>query len=658
MNIVLVSDENYFCGLWATVLSLLGSTSDASDLTIYIVDSGISDASWEGLVNAVQQHPKPPVLLRKPISRETIDKYDFPGNRSNLTYARLFIPELLDCDHVLYLDADLLIFKDVHELKKVNLAEYACAAVLNEDGTTIDFDLTPQEYTSLGLDAKSNYFNAGVLYMNLDYWRSHNLTEKCLEYIGEHECRVVDQSAINAVMNHKILALDKNWNRLANFVTPNEAMTPKFIVHYTSRNPWDFVSSDPVVQLWKSFVEGTGFRIKPPQRKISIFSRNIVLNFLRMIGYALKAIWYSIVGDKKLATGYTYAFTYWLEYIADRKRRLQDINSANYKITNFNYAPTWLSCDDDLSVDLDDSCNLELSPKKLTVKGERITSLLRDRGRTRELISRGIQHRLESRLEAIVQGKKKLRVSASKSDVAVSLTSWPPRESTLPLVLLSILEQNLSPSKVYVWLSPGDRKMIAARHEDFFKEHGVEFQVTEDIVPHKKWLPFLELGNDEPFAIIDDDTYYPRDWFKSLVAESVQYPNDIVAHRCHKIKSGPDKNLLPYAQWEKDVGCENEASHLIFPTGCGGVMIRPEAISTDFRDRELIKKLCPLADDVWLKAAYVQSGYKCRKSHYYFPCLDFPGTRQSGLAVGNVDQGGNDQQLQDVFRYFDLKLDS
>jgi hypothetical protein len=106
------------------------------------------------------------------------------------------------------------------------------------------------------------------------------------------------------------------------------------------------------------------------------------------------------------------------------------------------------------------------------------------------------------------------------------------------------------------------------------------------------------------------------------------------------------------------VGCENEASHLISPTGCGGVMIRPEAISTDFRDRELIKKLCPLADDVWLKAAYVQSGYKCRKSHYYFPCLDFPGTRQSGLAVGNVDQGGNDQQLQDVFRYFDLKLDS
>ena len=39
-----------------------------------------------------------------------------------------------------------------------------------------------------------------------------------------------------------------------------------------------------------------------------------------------------------------------------------------------------------------------------------------------------------------------------------------------------------------------------------------------------------------------------------------------------------------------------------------------------------------------------------------FPCLDFPGTRDSGLAVENVDQGGNDLQFREVLKYFDLKL--
>ena len=86
-------------------------------------------------------------------------------------------------------------------------------------------------------------------------------------------------------------------------------------------------------------------------------------------------------------------------------------------------------------------------------------------------------------------------------------------------------------------------------------------------------------------------------------------------------------------------------------------MIRPEAVPAEFRDRDLIKKLCPVADDIWLKSAYLHSGFKCRKTNYYFPCFDYPGTTESGLAVGNVDQGGNDRQLEETFKYFDLKLD-
>ena len=102
---------------------------------------------------------------------------------------------------------------------------------------------------------------------------------------------------------------------------------------------------------------------------------------------------------------------------------------------------------------------------------------------------------------------------------------------------------------------------------------------------------------------------------------------------------------------------QKESSHSLFAVGCGGTLVRPAAISEEFRSRELINKLCHRADDVWLKAAYIHSGYKVRKSNYDFPSLDYPGTTQSGLAVTNVDQGENDQQLQQVFQYFDLKLD-
>jgi len=117
-----------------------------------------------------------------------------------------------------------------------------------------------------------------------------------------------------------------------------------------------------------------------------------------------------------------------------------------------------------------------------------------------------------------------------------------------------------------------------------------------------------------------------------------------------------DRLPQDYSKWEKDVSSRAGVSSLLFPTGCGGVVVHPRAISTEFRRRDLIKQLCPQADDIWLKAAYLKSGFSCRGTQYSFPCLEYPGTTESGLAQMNVDQGGNDEQLKKVFQYFDLRM--
>ena len=654
MDIALVSDENYFPGLWVTILSLLAKSEDASSINLYVVDSGITDESWLRLSEAVSQHPKPPRLIRTIFSREKLDDYNFPGTRGPLPYARLFLPELLQSDKVLYLDADLLVCRDVIELDTLELNGYACASVLNEDGATIDFDFSNEKCRELNIDPKSNYFNTGLLFMNLDYWRAHDMTRKCLDFLGEHDCKLVDQSAINAVMNNAILPIDRSWNRLSNFLTPAELASANCIVHYTSRNPWMYQGDVLSMLLWKKFANDTGLSFQPPKMKVSIFERNVLLGVMRTLGYGLMAIWYSIRHKRRKASGYAYAFTYWVKDSSMRKARARDVRMAKHKILTINQSPSWLkessSCTNGLDVEL-------LTPRNLPTKGGKLTKLLENRGRTREFLSARIERRLQSRLSNLMKGKGRLRVSDLKSDVVVSLTSWLPRAKTLPLVLLTLLEQTLRPAMIYVWLSHDDQDMISNEHREFFTKHGVEFKVVDNLIAHKKWLPLLELGQTDPFVIADDDTYYPKDWFDYLVSEAAQYPDCIVAHRCHMIKVNHDNIPEAYVDWEKDVNGGSGNSHLVFPTGCGGVVIRPEAISKEFRRRDLIEKLCPLADDIWLKAAYLQSGFKCRKSHYSFPCLDYPGTRGSGLAVKNVDQGANDLQLKDVFDYFNLTLD-
>ena len=294
---------------------------------------------------------------------------------------------------------------------------------------------------------------------------------------------------------------------------------------------------------------------------------------------------------------------------------------------------------------------------KFLQRGKLITALLRDRGRSRRLMIDWFQRKQQSRLDAMLQGGKKPRIADHQCDVPISITSWMPRKDPLPLVLLSMIEQSMRPAAVHVWLCAEDQEMIEARHRDFFAEHGVQFHETDNIGPHKKWLPLIESGHETPFVIADDDTFYPRDWFRALVNEGAEYPNEIIANRCHKILLKADGMPEAYAEWPRGVTDQKESSHYLFAVGCGGTLIRPAAISEEFRSRELIDKLCHRADDIWLKAAYIHSGYKVRKSSYDFPSLDYPGTTQSGLAVTNVDQGENDQQLQQVFQHFDLKLD-
>ena len=294
---------------------------------------------------------------------------------------------------------------------------------------------------------------------------------------------------------------------------------------------------------------------------------------------------------------------------------------------------------------------------KFLQRGKLITALLRDRGRSRRLMVDWFQRKQLARLDAMVEGGMKPRISDRTCDVPISITSWMPRKDPLPLVLLSMIEQSLRPVTVHVWLCAEDQEMIGARHRDFFAEHGVQFHEVDNIGPHKKWLPLIESGHETPFVIADDDTYYPWDWFEGLVKEGAEHPREIIAHRCHEISLQVNGMPEPYAKWQRGVTGLKESSHYLFAVGCGGTLVRPAAISEEFRSRELIGKLCHRADDVWLKAAYIHSGYKVRKSNYDFPSLDYPGTTQSGLAVTNVDQGENDQQLQQVFQYFDLKLD-
>lgn len=270
---------------------------------------------------------------------------------------------------------------------------------------------------------------------------------------------------------------------------------------------------------------------------------------------------------------------------------------------------------------------------------------MRNRGRVRAAVASIYSEQLRGLYDDFLAGYWS-PVDSAKTGYAISMTSWRPRLPDLHLVLLSLLRQSVRPSLIHVWLVPSDLGLINPSVIERFSAHGVRFEASDDLGPHKKWLPMIERGAREPFVICDDDILYPRDWLDCLIREDRD--DAYVGTRCHRIRRDAAGMPLSYEKWNRDVAWESSPSHDLFITGCGGAIIHSNRISSEFRDRASILEKCPKADDIWLKAAHASAGIPCYKTRYSFPCLEIPGTGSSGLMQTNVDAGGNDRQLYAV----------
>lgn len=128
------------------------------------------------------------------------------------TLFRLVIPRvLMDLDKIIYLDADLLVNRDIKELWDIDIAGYSLAAV--KDAWYKDLAIFP-EFVKRQEGLADRYFNAGVLLMNLSFIRNTgDLLELTHHFLEENpDAGLLDQDAMNYYFNSSTLLLDDNWN--------------------------------------------------------------------------------------------------------------------------------------------------------------------------------------------------------------------------------------------------------------------------------------------------------------------------------------------------------------------------------------------------------------------------------------------------------------
>lgn len=265
--LVFASDESYAMPLATALRSIVETTNTVDAIDVYVLYSSFGSVSRARIAQTV-----PPGRLSLhwiPTDLTRFEMFSTSEYISTLTYARLLIPERLprSLSRVLYLDADILALKDLSELRDFDLNGTAIGAVRDridsriKAGETLWTNGIP--WTN-SLPSVKDYFNAGVLLIDLDRWREERISERALEYLREHpRSPLSDQDALNVACDGAWTRLETRWNfqnDCETRVTRMAVADRPAILHFNGQlKPWEIGVLDPNARLYDQIRSRTCF---------------------------------------------------------------------------------------------------------------------------------------------------------------------------------------------------------------------------------------------------------------------------------------------------------------------------------------------------------------------------------------------------------------
>jgi lipopolysaccharide biosynthesis glycosyltransferase len=288
MHIIFATNNN-FCQYTAVAIASLLDNNRGENIFLHIFTIDCEQENLDKIRQVTNSFPAS--ISFYPVSKELFKDFSEPGTYSWACYLRLLAASLLsDIDKVLYLDVDIVVNGKIRDLWEENITDYSLAG-LND--AILSYNIV-KDY--LGYDYyKEGYINSGVLLMNLDYWRKHNIQQKLIDYLNTHQVKIVDQDAINAVLHGTIKFLHPKWNTMSSYFTfpplviseqkkyIKELWKEAKIIHFVGPvKAWHRECVNPYKYLYKKYLDLTPWKGTKLQYKTS-FLRSAILVPLRKI---------------------------------------------------------------------------------------------------------------------------------------------------------------------------------------------------------------------------------------------------------------------------------------------------------------------------------------------------------------------------------------
>lgn len=180
----------------------------------------------------------------------------------------------------MFIDADVIVKRDPADLYNIDLEGKVLAAVQDYYSK-----FSQEAKDAIGLKDNSDYFNSGIMVVDLKKWKEHKIEEKAIEFAVKkgHLTKLHDQDAFNHAVNGRWLKVSPLWNPRPNNIFVDErsnrvtmskdqvyAKDLAYFVHYSGQNkPWLFTSAHSRKKDYLYFLRKTGFEdYKFPDKNI------------------------------------------------------------------------------------------------------------------------------------------------------------------------------------------------------------------------------------------------------------------------------------------------------------------------------------------------------------------------------------------------------
>ena len=269
MHVAFCVNDGYAQYIMVTIKGLLENNSDP--IVIHVLSDYISERNVARLKDLVSSYTFAELKVI------IVDDSKLRGLKDTwtiYTWYRVLLPEILEKDvhRVLYLDADVLVAGNIGELFRLDMTDKAIAG-------TIDFQSKDiSTYKRCGYEPEKEYVCAGIMLMNLDYWRKHDIANQVVRWGRDNNDRIQfpDQDSINYICRNAKILLPLKYDIVDGFFHDDyyyqhypmelrECVESPIIIHYAGQAPWVVELSNHLLQdEWEKYNRA----LKKPVKKV------------------------------------------------------------------------------------------------------------------------------------------------------------------------------------------------------------------------------------------------------------------------------------------------------------------------------------------------------------------------------------------------------